>query len=544
MLTYHQKYLLAASFESLFFDAIEDLPLDVKIKACQAVKSLPYYLTEIETFKTHQIQDIVQQAGEVLSHPAPQNPYEHAAKPQLAIALPPSSVITKFDPNPAPNATLISWARKGLFNLAIHNDESTPALAEDVYVFVEKLIDKKLKTWINDENILAIKANENISVKKITEFNPDTFLSYTIESQLEYLGITSESFKSCDENNLKAYQLFLHQFKIDQGKCDTIEKINTELNLWHQRCISERKETESYIGESNNATLSFIDIVEAKLSRFDHYAASAKANFYTYRALKRIALINEDFQMHLSLEPDYLDIAYLLIKFKQTDQLEEILKKCGKDFYMLHAQWLLNLYINSGSVSKKILDKFIETVQIHPKYIDSTLKEIVTKFPNTHETADYWYLVKKALLQSLEYFDLLPKEMAKEMFIEAVKRDDFEYQMLVLAQSPESFSAKALLNKESVIKLVEQEFDNVAKKVISKIFPSKLSIEDVLLIEKLSQDRIKINTIKTNATLVWGEAIQPTPSPILFMARMPIATPFHTQEAPAPQTQSASRVVP
>lgn len=540
MLTDHQKYLLSVSFESLFFDAIEELPLDVKIKACQAVKSLSYYLTEIETFKTHQIQDIIRQAGEVLSHPAPQNPYDHAVKPQIAISMSPRLVITKCysDTN---GKAIIEWARKGLFNLAIHSDNSAPALAEDIYVFVDALINEKLKTWCNDENILPVKTNKNVSVEKITEFNPDTFLSYTIESQLEYLGITSESFRLCDKNNLKAYQLFLRQFKIEQEKCDTIEKINTELKLWHQKCISEQKETESYIGESNSVTLNFIDIIEAKLNRFDHYAASAKPNFYTYQALKRIAFINEDFQMPLSLEPDYLDMAYLLVKFKQTDRLEEILKKGGKDFYMLHAQCLFNLYINSGSVSKKILDKFIDTVQLHPAYVDITLKEIVTKFPSTHETADYWYLIKKALLGSLEYFDLLPKEMAKEMFIEAVKRDDFEYQMLVLAQSPESFSAKALLNKESVIKLVEQKFDNAAKKVISKMFPSKLSIEDILLIEKLSQGRIKINTIKTNAALVWGEAIQPTPSPLLFMARMPVAPLFQAQAEP--QTESTPRAV-
>lgn len=488
MLTDNQKFRLKSSFEMLYSEYIKSLPSEVQIKAYQAIQSFPYYLMVIEMLKEHDIEGVVRQAGEMLSHPAPQNSHDSVVNINMGLALSSVTVATKFDQR----SGTTSLARQGVFNIAVHDDEASPSSSADVRVFIQDLINEELKKLTNDEENLQVKVMGTLPEKKVTDFSPDTFLTYSIESQLEYLNITSTAVKLCDENSFKAYQLFLSQFKIPEQKCDTIEKVNVELKLWYTRCRDELEETEKYImGPNSNNTCCFSDVVEAKLSRFNHYCASPDANFYTYRALKRIAFVNGDVSMRASLEPDYLDMAYMLMKFKENNGLEEILKTRGGNFHIYHGHMLLETYVSSNVINIQTLKTFVEKVILSVELIDTTLKRDKAQCPDK----EYWYQIKKALLRALNYQECLPIKIAKEIFIDAVKRNDFECQMLVLAQSPEDFASRNLLNRENVFKLIRPEFYSSVRKIAGALYPSMLSTEDMVLISKLSNGAIafKIN---------------------------------------------------
>lgn len=537
MLTDHQKYLVKTTFQSVFFDNIEELPSEIQIEACRAVKSLPYYLTVVEMLKKHGIEGIVREAGEILCHPASQNPCGHGADLNMAITCDPVTVVIEFKEG------VITAGRKGIFNVIAHDAIGSPSSSKEITIFLKQLIDEKVEKLTGNKEIFPIVKTQIISEKETSEFDPDIFLNNSIENQLKYLGITSETAKLCDENNFKAYQLFLNQFEVPKKNYDTIEEMNVALSKWHKKCIFEQQETHAYTIYTKSNNFCFIDIVEAKLGRFNHYLTSPNADFCVYRALKRIAFANGNTLMESSLAPDYFDMVCLLIKFQKEFQennnqkIREIINIKGKHFHVYNGNFLLKNYLNSGIVNLGILEILIENVSLYIEFIDSIFKELLG------DETEYSYQIRKALLRENNYKELLSKEIAQKMFIEAVIKEDFECQMLVLAQSSDDFSSKLLLNKEGLFKLVEKGFFTSVKKIIGMMFPEKLSTNDINLIARLSNGAINYERITCDAQISWANPAPLVPQYALARAASQQPAPVSPVQ-PNMSSQSSSSMSP
>jgi hypothetical protein len=488
MLTEYQKSLIRNILEHQFFVYLDELPAEIAVTACQAARSLPYYLTVLDTLKEHDIESPVRQIGEMLSHPAPQNPCQNGINLPNNMRVGHRLVVAKTSGEKG------LAVRKGLLNLFPNDDPEFPSSAGDVYEYIEHSINEKIKSLIpNVSNLDAIKHSdphtlliERPSIKRILAFDPNTFLNYPIESQLLFLEMTDTSYNNCNNDNLHAYQLFFSQFDIPKEQCATVEQLNILLSKWFKICTDELQETKNHIDEASRSLLSLVNIIEAKLSRYSHYILSPNANFYTYQALQRISFINGDASKATMIGSDYLYTAFMLALCQRHDALKNILIEKGRDFDINYANMLIAVYVNSGSSNPNTLETMLREAPIDNTVCNSLFYEVLL---NTRDM-EYSYQVRKILLRSSKFTETLSMETAKLCFSAAIQNDDFEMQMLVLAHSTKDFNSRKFLSINSVMKLLEDKCYAAVEKIMIRMFPYEMTINDLVAIQRLSNGMI------------------------------------------------------
>ena len=145
MLNDMQKYLINQVMQIQFFNEIEKLSDELQLMAYKATLSVPYYFEFIDTLRINNIESAVVEVGEMMSHPAPQNP-------------------SSFDENriegycntflvPIVQGDSVDFIRKGIFNLIPYNDPEQPATKDDVSNYIKSKIASKIsqlgQSWID-----------------------------------------------------------------------------------------------------------------------------------------------------------------------------------------------------------------------------------------------------------------------------------------------------------------------------------------------------------------------------------------------------------
>ena len=219
MLNGKQKAVLKAIIKHQL-QGMENAPSNIQLIAMEAMLSFKYYIEVADKLETHDVHGIVKKVGEMLSHPAPQNPAHINTD-----ILPRNTRLRAIDISKVVDRNPIN-IRKGLLNLTVDDTPGAEATQNDVFQFIQKYIQKKiqsLRTKLKVEvRIEPLKLSKN---KKVL-LSDDYFAGQTVSCQLQYLGATSDSFKPCDDSNFKVYQQFLKQFKSEPK---TIEGVNKEL---------------------------------------------------------------------------------------------------------------------------------------------------------------------------------------------------------------------------------------------------------------------------------------------------------------------------
>lgn len=557
MLNDTHKYLINSTIQAQLYDYIDDLPLDIQLKACESALSLKTFIRNQDILKEHSIDKDVRSIGEMISHPAPQNisTINPAILPKYTV--PPHLTFSNV-------ANSITAEYTGLLNLTSRDTEGFNVTKADV----EAAITESIKVKMNAINVKmadikpihnqikpedaqhedkipedAQHEDKKPEVQKINETvlqdatlisqSAPIFIQSSIAEQIKNLKFTLAIAPVCENvNDIEKHHLFLKLLGNFNDKASLAE-INKYLEVWHNKVKLEYASLNEFCGTKNTDIFDIVSVAEAMQGKFDHYL-SGNPTFYGYRGLKRIAVAYGHFDRLDELESNPTDLIFLLAKTNTIDELRRRLPPVAKEISVQHANHILYTVLNNTTINMDVLKLMLVHLSLHHEFLVETFENIFRRSSGNSQK-----LLFAEFLNAPKFKTQFTLEQAKKFYQYAIDLNDIELQALVLLQSPNEFVATSFLNSDIFLKLVGLKKYGAAKKMATLGFGKFLTMHDLLRASELSDGKIGYNSIRTDYSL---ELLDIQTNPILNQYRLsqegvPLA-------APANQTQGQQPVFP